>query len=95
MLAVHVARLEILDLAHGGILFVTRIATASVAIVTLTVLVSTISTVASHSVQPVGLVMVHEMTKLVSIALLKFFAHLALRVGSDPLKLGPLIAAIV
>ena len=39
--------------------------------------------------------MVRKMTKLASIALLEFFAHLVHCVGSDLVKLVALIAAIV
>ena len=95
LLGMPVARLGILVITHGWALLVAGILAAPVAVAALVVLALTISIVASHAVQPVGLTMVRKMMKLASRVLLKFLAHLTLCVGMDLVKLVALVAAII
>ena len=64
MLAVYMARLEILVVTRGGTLFVACIATAFITLVTLAVIVSTISIITLHTAQPNRFMMVCKMTNL-------------------------------
>ena len=96
LLGMPVARLGIRVITHGWALLVAgTILAAPVAVAALVVLALTISIVASHAVQPVGLTMVRKMMKLASRVLLKFLAHLTLCVGMDLVKLVALVAAII
>ncbi len=54
----------------------------------LTVIASTTSVVAAHAARPVGPALLQKMVELAIIALPKLMAHLALRIGSNFVKLA-------
>jgi hypothetical protein len=70
LLAMHVARLDILVVMRRWTLLVAGIIVAPVAVMALVVLALTKSIVLSHAVRPVRLTLVCKMTKLASIVLL-------------------------
>ena len=88
VLTMHVAGLKTLVLARGETLLTARIVGASLVLGTLAVIASTTSIVASHAAQPVGPALLRKMEELAIIALPKLMAHLALRIGSNFVKLA-------
>jgi hypothetical protein len=88
VLTMHVAGLKTLVLARGETLLTACIMEAPLVLATLTIITSTTSVVASHAARPVGPVLLQKMGGLVIIALPKFVAHLALRIGSNFVELA-------
>ena len=88
LLAMHVAGLETLVLVRGRTLLAARIVGASLVLATLTVVASTTSAVASHAARPVGPALLRKMAELAIVMLPQLMAHLALRVGSNFVKLA-------
>ena len=88
LLAMHVARLETLVLARGRTLLAARIVGTSLVFVTLTKIASATSVVASHAARPVGPALLQKIAELAVVVLLQLMAHLALRVGSNFVKLA-------
>ncbi len=87
ILPMHVAGLKTLVLARGKTLLTAGIVGASPVLATLTVIASTTSVVASHAARPVSPALLQKMAELAIVALPKLMAHLALRIGSNFVKL--------
>ena len=87
VLTMHVAGLKTLVLARGETLLTARIVGALLIFAMLTVLASMMSIVASHAARSVSPALHQKMAVLAIISLPKLVAHLALRIGSNFVKL--------